>query len=555
MRKLYALLPALAAVAAVFPATPSHAASTLIVGQNPVTCPGQAFMSIQAAVNAAVSGDTVQVCPGLYAEIVTITTPNLTLTGATTPPADCDVVTAPDPTTDSIIATTNVSDAVVNLMADNLTLQGFTIQNGGAGPATSGVFTSHLHSGYSITDNLIQNNLIGIYLNTTSPATQSEVARNCIRQNNLGTPAAGNGIYSDQGIHNVLIDNNAFFQNVNDAMLITQADPFTVDNVNINHNVSHQDGRLLTIFASTNSVVTDNTVVDATDQAITIGNENTGLQILRNGIQGGGLGIFSTSAFVPTAPGSSQVTISDNTISGTSGDGVSLDVNSLADSTISNNSVTDAGRDGVFIDDTTGNDGNTVTGNTLTGSARFDCEDLTTGTGTAGTANTWTSNQAQTSNPAALCPVQPPSLTISKTHEGDFKAGKQGTYTITAGNAGPGPTDGSTVTVTDVLPRGLTAVSMTGTGWTCDVTTLTCTRSDTLAAGATYPPITLVVDVPCECKSKRGGGGCEPRKGIDTVTVTGGGDSTTHTATDPTTIKGSEHCKKPKDDKKPTHHR
>ncbi|MEU5976064.1 hypothetical protein [Streptomyces sp. NPDC047315] len=47
---------------------------------------------------------------------------------------------------------------------------------------------------------------------------------------------------------------------------------------------------------------------------------------------------------------------------------------------------------------------------------------------------------------------------------------------------------------------------------------------------------------------------CALRKGVDTVTVTGGGDSATHTATDPTTIKGSENCKKPKDNKKHHHH-
>ncbi|MGJ0153883.1 hypothetical protein ACR3S4_10980 [Streptomyces sp. CH8.1] len=105
------------------------------------------------------------------------------------------------------------------------------------------------------------------------------------------------------------------------------------------------------------------------------------------------------------------------------------------------------------------------------------------------------------------------------------------------GNAGHGPTNGSTVTVQDVLPQGLTAVSMSGTGWTCSVATLSCTRSDVLAAGAEYPVITLVADVPCSRK---------PAQGIDTVTVTGGGDSATHTATDPTTIRPGKHCKKPK---------
>ncbi|MFK0255168.1 hypothetical protein [Streptomyces sp. NPDC090445] len=108
---------------------------------------------------------------------------------------------------------------------------------------------------------------------------------------------------------------------------------------------------------------------------------------------------------------------------------------------------------------------------------------------------------------------------------------------MTVGNAGPGATDGSAVIVRDVLPRGMTAASMSGTGWTCTVATLTCTRSDVLAAGAGYPVITLTANVPCSRKTEQG---------IDTVTVVGGGDRATHTATDPTVIKRGKHCGEPK---------
>jgi uncharacterized repeat protein (TIGR01451 family) len=88
--------------------------------------------------------------------------------------------------------------------------------------------------------------------------------------------------------------------------------------------------------------------------------------------------------------------------------------------------------------------------------------------------------------------VQAPDLVISKTHSGNFVQGQSGTYTITVGNNGGGPTSG-TVTVSDYLPSGMTATSMTGTGWTCQTTS--CTRSDALAFGASYPPITLTVNM------------------------------------------------------------
>ncbi|WP_158714196.1 HAD-IA family hydrolase [Kitasatospora aureofaciens] len=120
----------------------------------------------------------------------------------------------------------------------------------------------------------------------------------------------------------------------------------------------------------------------------------------------------------------------------------------------------------------------------------------------------------------------PPSLTISKTHIGNFAQGGKGTYTITVANTG-GPTDGSAFTVQDMLPPGLTAADISGPGWTCGLSAAACTRSDVLPAGTSYPSITLKVKVSCHA----------PHGVTNTATTTGGGDTTTHTATDPTTIK------------------
>ena len=86
-------------------------------------------------------------------------------------------------------------------------------------------------------------------------------------------------------------------------------------------------------------------------------------------------------------------------------------------------------------------------------------------------------------------------LTITKSHVGSLAQGQVGaTYTVTVSNAGPGPTSG-TVTVVDTLPAGLTATAMAGTGWTCTLATLTCTRSDVLANGGSYPVLVLTVNV------------------------------------------------------------
>ncbi|MFF2195763.1 hypothetical protein [Streptomyces sp. NPDC058157] len=537
MRKLHALLPLVAAAAVAFPAAPSYAASTLVVSATGPTahCPNATYTTIGAAVTAAAAGDTVHVCPGTYNELVEVNKANLTLEGETTLPADCDRFAAPDPAVDSVIeATSPTGEGIVNLREDGIRLQGFTVQNNqGSAFGGYGVNTVVTHSGYLVTGNVIQGNPAGMYYNS-SGATQSEVTRNCVRLNNTGftvQPAAGNGIYSDQGLDNALIDNNAFFQNRNGAITLDKFQ--NTVRVDVNHNVSHQDAALLNVFRSDSSVVADNQAVGNTSAAIFVGDDNHGLQVLRNTLQGGRDGVRSATF---SNVGSDQVLIANNTIRSSTRDGISAGPNSLARSEISGNSVTGSGRDGALIEDTGGNAGNLVTRNTLRDSVRYDCDDLTTGTGTAGTANTWTANAAATSNPAALCPAKP-ALTVTKTHKGDFTQGRRGTYTITVGNTGPGATDGSTVTVHDVLPKGLTAVRISGTGWTCSTATLTCRRSDVLAAGASYPPITLTADVPCSCKTGRG---------VDTVTVTGGGDSTTHTATDPTTVKRGKHCEQHK---------
>ncbi|SFE96660.1 DUF11 domain-containing protein [Streptomyces mirabilis] len=126
-----------------------------------------------------------------------------------------------------------------------------------------------------------------------------------------------------------------------------------------------------------------------------------------------------------------------------------------------------------------------------------------------------------------------PSLTIGKSHSGSLVRGQSGSYTLTVGNDGTGATDGTVVTVTDTLPAGLTATSLSGTGWTCTLASLTCTRGDVLVSGGSYPALTLTVNVACTASGQV----------ANTASATGGGDTATHTATDPTKIKHHQHDK------------
>ena len=87
-----------------------------------------------------------------------------------------------------------------------------------------------------------------------------------------------------------------------------------------------------------------------------------------------------------------------------------------------------------------------------------------------------------------------PALRVSATHApSHFLPGMVAAYTlITVTNPGQVAARGS-VTVTDVLPPGLTMTAAGGDGWTCSGTT--CSRSDRLAPRAAYPPIRVVLNV------------------------------------------------------------
>ena len=108
---------------------------------------------------------------------------------------------------------------------------------------------------------------------------------------------------------------------------------------------------------------------------------------------------------------------------------------------------------------------------------------------TTGVASTVTTAPATTR-------VLVPDLAIGKTHAPALSPGQPSTYTVTVGNVGEGPTSGP-VTVDDTieLPGLIPNGAATGAGWACSTagTTITCTRSDALAAGSDYAPISIPV--------------------------------------------------------------
>jgi uncharacterized repeat protein (TIGR01451 family) len=118
-------------------------------------------------------------------------------------------------------------------------------------------------------------------------------------------------------------------------------------------------------------------------------------------------------------------------------------------------------------------------------------------------------------------------LSVAVSHTGNFVQGLVGAmYSVIVTNRTGAPATTGAVTVTETVPAGLTLTAMSGTGWACN--TNTCTRSDSLAGGASYPAITATVNVAASA----------PSSVTNQVSVSGGGSATAN-ASDITVVNAS----------------
>ena len=132
-----------------------------------------------------------------------------------------------------------------------------------------------------------------------------------------------------------------------------------------------------------------------------------------------------------------------------------------------------------------------------------------------------TANGGQTATDSVTV-GQMPDLAPSTGLSGPFTqgdgAGQADQYSITVNNVGFAASAGQ-VTVQDLVPADLTPLSASGGGWACTVAgqTVTCTRSDALTAGSSYPAIAIGLSVTGDAAtslenqtSVSGGGEIEP---------------------------------------------
>ncbi len=310
--------------------------------------------AIQRGVNVASSGDSVYVQGGAVAYAGDVTIPiSLSLLGAN---AGVNAVTG-SRVAESVIDGT---DFGVWVEADHVTIDGFTVQNV-AGGDNAGIYLPGTISGYQVLNNIVQNNVIGLYANS-SGAYPSLIQYNLIQNNTNGGAAQDSGIYADQSSENLTVDSNKFVDN---DITFGWTDTTINTGITISNNqvVGGVDAGEITLLGLTNSSVTGNTISGSPYTALATAGGNNGLTISGNTIENAQGGIYLAGDVYSVGLGPDlNIAINDNTINN---DVTGVTIASGCSATMLGNTVennTDTGGDGGGIY----NDGTlTVTNSTI----------------------------------------------------------------------------------------------------------------------------------------------------------------------------------------------
>ena len=176
-------------------------------------------------------------------------------------------------------------------------------------------------SGTTISNNIVQNNIVGIGL--ANKGAQAVISHNLIQNNNVPGSASGTGIYTDQyvggsKVENVLIGENAFIGHDDAGIDVSNTDPGGgVFDVTVSNNTFDANGRAFVLFNTHNWSIYSNTISGntfAASAAIRLFDNNSNLSITFNDLING-LGHAIRISFSGSVGGPSQrIVINENNI-------------------------------------------------------------------------------------------------------------------------------------------------------------------------------------------------------------------------------------------------
>ena len=236
------------------------------------------YSTIQAAVNAAAVGSIITVDAGTYTESVTVNK-TLTIRGAQygkdarSRSGSETIVTGPK---GSAGIGPSFYITAIDVVIDGFTVQGETSQSTSNG---AGIVMAPTIHGTQILNNIIQNNVAGVYLANSSAADPVVFQYNLFQNNNNNGVNGGRGIYTDGSLTNgylsgVEIDNNTFTNNRGgsgttglEAAVAFEASSSssTQSQITISNNTFINNGKSTLFFNSTNVLIEGNTASGAAD--------------------------------------------------------------------------------------------------------------------------------------------------------------------------------------------------------------------------------------------------------------------------------------------------
>jgi hypothetical protein len=181
-------------------------AGTLVVGSGP-SCPGAGYTTIQAAVTAAVAGDTIQVCPGSYNENVSINKNNITLigAGASANPAYGTVIEGATPVNHGGSPGVALTSGTTGVSIRNLRVQNFNASSGIYGPAGNNNLTVDTVTSYNNNSTGAGNNG-GLFMN--GPVSWVTINNSTFDSNKQRGIVIWNGFKQHITITNNIVTNN-----------------------------------------------------------------------------------------------------------------------------------------------------------------------------------------------------------------------------------------------------------------------------------------------------------------------------------------------------------